>query len=94
MIIAGASAYSKVLDFKKFREAADSCGAYLMVDMAHIAGLVACGLHPNPFPYADFSNVLDKVSLITPVPGGVCPMTVTMLLKNVVNRYKKRHHSE
>ena len=53
MIIAGASAYSRIIDFKKFREAADACGAYLMVDMAHIAGLVATGLHPSPIPYAD-----------------------------------------
>ena len=53
MIIAGASAYSRIIDFKKFKEIADKCGAYLMVDMAHIAGLVAAGLHPNPMPYAD-----------------------------------------
>ena len=52
MLIAGASAYSRTLDFKKFREIADSVGAYLMVDMAHIAGLVAAKLHPNPVPYA------------------------------------------
>lgn len=53
MIIAGASAYPREIDFKKFREIADKCGAYLMVDMAHIAGLVAAGLHMNPVPYAD-----------------------------------------
>ena len=53
MIIAGASNYSRVIDFKRFREIADSVGAYLMVDMAHIAGLVAAGLHPSPVPYAD-----------------------------------------
>jgi glycine hydroxymethyltransferase len=52
LIIAGASAYSRVIDFKKFREIADSVGAYLLVDMAHIAGLVAAGLHPSPLPYA------------------------------------------
>lgn len=52
MIIAGASAYSRVIDFKRFREIADKVGAYLMVDMAHIAGLVAAGLHPNPCEYA------------------------------------------
>ena len=52
LIIAGASAYARVIDFKKFREIADACGAYLMVDMAHIAGLVAAGLHPSPIPYA------------------------------------------
>ena len=52
MIIAGGSAYPRVLDFKKFREIADSCGAYLMVDMAHISGLVAAGCHPNPIEHA------------------------------------------
>ena len=52
MIIAGASAYARTIDFKRFREIADECGAYLMVDMAHIAGLVAAGLHPSPIPYA------------------------------------------
>ena len=50
MIIAGASAYARVIDFKKFREIADEVGAYLMVDMAHIAGLVAGGEHPEPYP--------------------------------------------
>ena len=53
IIVAGASAYSRIIDFKKFREIADEVGALLMVDMAHIAGLVATGLHPNPVPYAD-----------------------------------------
>lgn len=53
LIVAGASAYARIIDFKKFREIADEVGAYLMVDMAHIAGLVAAGLHPSPIPYAD-----------------------------------------
>jgi len=53
LIIAGASAYARTIDFKRFREIADEAGAYLMVDMAHIAGLVAAGLHPSPIPYAD-----------------------------------------
>ena len=53
MIIAGASAYARTIDFKKFREIADEVGAILFVDMAHIAGLVAAGLHPSPLPYAD-----------------------------------------
>lgn len=53
IIVAGASAYPRVIDFKRFKEIADKVGAYLMVDMAHIAGLVATGLHPSPFPYAD-----------------------------------------
>ena len=53
LIIAGASAYARTIDFKRFREIADEVGAYLMVDMAHIAGLVAAGEHPSPIPYAD-----------------------------------------
>ena len=53
MILAGASAYARTIDFKRFREIADKVGAYLMVDMAHIAGLVAAGEHPSPIPYAD-----------------------------------------
>ena len=52
LIVAGASAYPRVIDFAKFREVADAVGAYLMVDMAHIAGLVAAGVHPSPFPHA------------------------------------------
>ncbi len=56
MIVAGASAYPRKIDFAKFREIADEVGAYLMVDMAHIAGLVAAGLHQNPVPYADFTT--------------------------------------
>lgn len=53
LIVAGASAYSRIIDFAKFREIADACNAILMVDMAHIAGLVAAGFHPSPIPYAD-----------------------------------------
>ncbi len=69
MIIAGASAYSRTIDFKKFREAADSCGAYLMVDMAHIAGLVAVGLHPSPLPYADVVTSTTHKTLRGPRGG-------------------------
>ncbi len=58
MIVAGASAYPRTIDFAKFKEIADEVGAYLMVDMAHIAGLVAVGLHPNPVPYADLLQPL------------------------------------
>lgn len=60
MIIAGASAYARTIDFKKFREVADEVGAVLMVDMAHIAGLVAAGLHPSPIPYADVVTTTHK----------------------------------
>ena len=69
MIIAGASAYSRTIDFKKFREAADACGAILMVDMAHIAGLVATGLHPSPFPYADVVTTTTHKTLRGPRGG-------------------------
>ena len=69
MIIAGASAYSRTIDFKKFREASDSCGAYLMVDMAHIAGLVAADLHPSPFPYADVVTTTTHKTLRGPRGG-------------------------
>ena len=62
LIVAGASAYCRTIDFKRFREIADRCGAYLMVDMAHIAGLVAAGLHPSPIPYADVVADLGSVT--------------------------------
>ena len=70
LIIAGASAYPRIIDFKKFREIADEVGAYLMVDMAHIAGLVAAGLHPSPFPYTDVVTTTTHKTLRGP-RGGV-----------------------
>lgn len=69
MIIAGASAYSRVIDFKRCREIADEVGAYLMVDMAHIAGLVAAGLHPSPVPYADIVTTTTHKTLRGPRGG-------------------------
>ena len=69
MIIAGASAYPRTIDFKKFREIADEVGAYLMVDMAHIAGLVAAGLHPSPVPYADVVTTTTHKTLRGPRGG-------------------------
>ena len=69
MIVAGASAYSRIIDFKKFREIADEIGAYLMVDMAHIAGLVAAGLHPNPIEYADVVTSTTHKTLRGPRGG-------------------------
>lgn len=69
LIVCGASAYSRIIDFKKFREIADTCGAYLMVDMAHIAGLVAAGVHPNPVPYADFVTSTTHKTLRGPRGG-------------------------
>lgn len=69
MIIAGASAYARTIDFKRFREIADETGAYLMVDMAHIAGLVAAGLHPSPIPYADVVTTTTHKTLRGPRGG-------------------------
>ena len=69
MIIAGASAYARIIDFKKFREIADEVGPYLMVDMAHIAGLVAAGLHPSPIPYADVTTTTTHKTLRGPRGG-------------------------
>ena len=69
MIIAGASAYARTIDFKRFREIADTCGAVLMVDMAHIAGLVAAGLHPSPIPYAHVVTTTTHKTLRGPRGG-------------------------
>ena len=69
LIIAGASAYARIIDFKKFREIADEVGAYLMVDMAHIAGLVAAGLHPSPIPYAHVTTTTTHKTLRGPRGG-------------------------
>ena len=69
MILAGASAYAREIDFKRFREIADEVGAYLMVDMAHIAGLVAAGIHPSPVPYADFVTTTTHKTLRGPRGG-------------------------
>ncbi len=81
MIIAGASAYSRVIDFAKFREVADAVGAYLMVDMAHIAGLVAAGVHPSPIPYADVVTTTTHKTLRGPRGG--------LILCNSEEMYKK-----
>lgn len=71
LIVGGASAYPRIIDFKRYREIADKCGAYLMVDMAHIAGLVAAGLHPSPIPYADFVTTTTHKTLRGPRGGMV-----------------------
>jgi glycine hydroxymethyltransferase len=70
MIVVGASAYARVLDFPRFQQIAKSVGAYLLVDIAHIAGLIAAGLHPNPVPYADFVTTTTHKTLRGP-RGGV-----------------------
>ena len=69
LIIAGASAYAREIDFKRFREVCDKCGAYLMVDIAHIAGLVAAGVHPSPIPYADVVTTTTHKTLRGPRGG-------------------------
>lgn len=71
MIVAGASAYSRVIDFKKFKDIAEEVGAYFMVDMAHIAGLVAAGVHPSPVPYADFVTTTTHKTLRGPRGGAI-----------------------
>ncbi len=82
MIIAGASAYSRIIDFKRFREIADSVGAYLMVDMAHIAGLVAVGLHPNPVEYADVVTSTTHKTLRGP-RGGIILTNSEEIIKKI-----------
>ena len=82
MIIAGASAYSRIIDFKKFREIADEVGAYLMVDMAHIAGLVAAGLHPSPIPYADVVTSTTHKTLRGP-RGGIILTNKEEIIKKI-----------
>lgn len=71
LIVGGASAYPRIIDFKRYHEIADKCGAYLMIDMAHIAGLVAAGLHPSPIPYADFVTTTTHKTLRGPRGGMV-----------------------
>lgn len=71
LIVAGASAYARIIDFNKFKEIADEVGAYLMVDMAHIAGLIAAGLHPSPVPYADFVTTTTHKTLRGPRGGAI-----------------------
>lgn len=82
LIVAGASAYSRTIDFAKFREIADEVGAKLMVDMAHIAGLVAAGLHPNPVPYADITTSTTHKTLRGP-RGGLILTTDEDLAKKI-----------
>lgn len=69
LIVAGASAYPRIIDFKRLSEIAKSVGAYLMVDMAHIAGLVAAGVHPSPVPYADITTTTTHKTLRGPRGG-------------------------
>ena len=82
MIIAGISAYSRIIDFKRFREISDKVGAYLMVDMAHIAGLVATGLHPSPIPYADVVTSTTHKTLRGP-RGGIILTNNEEIIKKI-----------
>lgn len=82
LIVAGASAYARIIDFKRFREIADEVGAYLMVDMAHIAGLVAAGLHPNPCEYADIVTSTTHKTLRGP-RGGIILTNSEEIIKKV-----------
>lgn len=82
LIVAGASAYPRIIDFKRFREIADKCGAYLMVDMAHIAGLVATGLHPNPCEYADVVTSTTHKTLRS-TRGGIILTNDEELIKKI-----------
>ncbi len=84
MIVCGASAYPRIIDFKRFREIADACGAYLMVDMAHIAGLVAAGVHPSPVPYAHFVTTTTHKTLRGPRGGLI--LTTDEELSKAVNK--------
>ena len=85
MIIAGASAYARTIDFARFRDIADKCGAYLMVDMAHIAGLVAAGLHPSPIHYADVVTTTTHKTLRGP-RGGMILVSKESMEKNNFNK--------
>ncbi len=82
MIIAGASAYPRIIDFKRFGEIAKECGAYLFVDMAHIAGLVAAGLHPNPMPYADVVTTTTHKTMRGP-RGGIILTNDEVIAKKI-----------
>ena len=82
LIVCGASAYSRTIDFKRFREIADKCGAVLMADIAHIAGLVAAGLHQSPIPYADITTSTTHKTLRGPRGG------IIIASKGVADKYK------
>lgn len=93
MIIAGASAYARTIDFKKFREIADEVNAVLMVDMAHIAGLVAAGLHPSPIPYADVVTTTTHKTLRGPRGGMIlCSDEVNKSIISI--KLSSREHRE
>ena len=88
LIVAGASAYSRIIDWQKFREIADEVGAYLMVDMAHIAGLVATGQHPSPIPVADVVTTTTHKTLRGP-RGGMILSNNLKIGKKLIQLYSQ-----
>ena len=88
LIIAGGSAYPRIIDFARFREIADSVGAYLLVDMAHISGLVAGGAHPSPLPYAHAVTTTTHKTLRGPRGGLILSMTKRWA-KNLIRRFSR-----
>ncbi|MFH1258269.1 MAG: serine hydroxymethyltransferase [Elusimicrobiota bacterium] len=85
LIVAGASAYSRIIDFRKFRDVCDRVGAYLLADIAHIAGLIVAGLHPSPFPYADFVTTTTHKTLRGPRGGMImCKQKYALALDKTV----------
>ena len=86
LIVCGASAYPRIIDFKRFREIADKCGAYLMSDIAHIAGLVAAGLHPSPFPWVDVATTTTHKTLKGP-RGGMILSTAEFAAEHKLNKW-------
>ncbi len=85
MIVAGTSAYARAIDFSKFRDIADEVGAYLMVDMAHIAGIIAAGLHQSPIPYADFVTTTTHKTLRGPRGGAIlCPAKYAKIIDKAI----------
>ena len=94
LIVAGASAYARTIDFKKFREIADEAGAYLMVDMAHIAGLVATGLHPSPIPYAHVTTTTTHKTLRGPRGGMILCNPEAADKFNLIKLYSREYKAD
>ena len=91
MIVVGASAYSRTLDFPKFHAIAQAVGAYLLVDIAHIAGLIAAGLHPSPVPYADFVTTTTHKTLRGPRSGLImCTVVVNVVKKQEQEKVEEK----
>lgn len=89
MIVAGFSAYSQIVDWARFRQIADKVGAYLFVDMAHVAGLVAAGLYPDPLPFADVVTTTTHKTLRGPRGGLILAKSILKLRRNSIRRYSQ-----